>query len=69
MVFYLILEETVLADNLAKDEFNCRNIRYSGLRPSPVAVSAAENDMMMRVVVIDKCCKAVRVWRCRRSEF
>jgi hypothetical protein len=42
----------VTADNLADDEIDCRNLRYSGSRPRPAAGSLAEDDMMVVVVVV-----------------
>jgi hypothetical protein len=48
----LIVEETVTADNLAEDEIDSRNLRYSRLRPRPVPESAADDDMMVVVVVV-----------------
>jgi hypothetical protein len=51
MLSNLTLEETVMADSLADDEIDYRNVRYSGLRPRRAASSAAEDDMMVLVVV------------------
>jgi hypothetical protein len=40
------------ADNLAEDEIDYRNLRYSGSRPRPAAASAADDDMIVVVVVV-----------------
>jgi hypothetical protein len=69
MVFKLKFEETVTADKLAESEIDFRNSRNSGWRPRPAAVSAAEDNMIMIVEVIDESFRTVRVWRQKRADF
>jgi hypothetical protein len=70
MLFNLTFEETGMADTLAKDDIDCRNLRYSRSRPRPGAVSAAEEDMMdVVVVVVVNIVEQFEIWRCKRAEF
>jgi hypothetical protein len=57
------LEETVKTDNFAEDEIDYQILRYSELRPRLVAASAAENNIMIEVVVINESCRAVCIFR------
>jgi hypothetical protein len=45
------MEKTVTADNLVKDKIDYQNLRYFGSRPRPAAGSAAEDYMMVLVVL------------------
>jgi hypothetical protein len=42
-----------MADNLAEDEIDCRNLRHSRSRASRVALAAAEDNMMLVRVVVN----------------
>jgi hypothetical protein len=59
MLFNLILDKTVMADNLAKDKIDCYNFRYSRSRPRLTVASVADNDIMMEVVVVGASYKTV----------
>jgi hypothetical protein len=54
------LEETLMANKLASNKIDYQNLRYSGLRPRPVAASAVEDVMRLVVVVVGKRCRAVK---------
>jgi hypothetical protein len=55
----LILEEPVTVHNLADNEIDSPNLRYSGLRPRPMAVLAAEDDIIRVLIVVNVSCRAV----------
>jgi hypothetical protein len=45
----------VKADKSAEDHIDCQNLRYSGSRLRPSAVSAAEDNIVMVVVAVVLC--------------
>jgi hypothetical protein len=50
----LPLDRIVRGDNLSNDKINCRILRYFRLRQRLMIVSVAEDDIMMKVGVVDK---------------
>jgi hypothetical protein len=52
-----------MADNLAKDEIDCQNLRYSRSILRAVTALTAEENIMIEVVVVGKSYKMVRVWK------
>jgi hypothetical protein len=50
----------VMATNLAEDEINYGNFKYSESRSRIVIASGIEEDMMMVVVVVYEHCRVVR---------
>jgi hypothetical protein len=42
----------VTVDNVAEDEIDCQNLRFSRSRLWPAAASAAQDDMIIVVVVV-----------------
>jgi hypothetical protein len=60
---HALLEDPVMADNLAKNEINCRNLRYSGLRPRPAAASLAEVKIRIEVVALYESSSTIQVCR------
>jgi hypothetical protein len=44
-------------------------VKDSGLRPRPVAALIVEDNIIIKVVVVDKSCKTVGVWRLKKTKF
>jgi hypothetical protein len=42
----------VTADNLASNDIDCRNLRYSGLRPRQAAALPVEDNIVIGVVAV-----------------
>jgi hypothetical protein len=65
----LILEETLTADSLAKDEIDCQNLKFSGSRLRPAVASAAEYNTVIVVVVIVELVERFEVGDTRGQSF
>jgi hypothetical protein len=68
-MIYLYMRGNITVNNLAEDEIDYRNMRYSGSRPRPLIVSEVDDNIMIELVVICKSGRAVRIWTEKRAEF
>jgi hypothetical protein len=61
------MEKMMTVENLAEDVINCQNLRYSRSWPRPAIALAAEDNIMMEVVVLYENGIKDRVWRLKRA--